>query len=283
MRKRGSLRSSRGGFFSEPERRSPEKRRSQRVRFRRAYASSVMKRTWGNFLKVAGGSVVIGGLIYGGVSAWRFWEGSTTLRVAAVTFDGDIPPTLTAQFPVKTGTHLFNVKSKKIEEALLAKFPELETLDISRGLDRTLVVTGRYKKAEALYESDGKTMGVMSDGTLFPLAAHNPQAENLVVLAGKTGPAARLQQLKALSAWKNDVPEFSALVKRIETDNIGAVRVVLEGGIVVQWGEMNENEFVVHAGNILNVLDRFTPARTPASLRVISTNRIVMDPNWKQK
>jgi cell division septal protein FtsQ len=123
----------------------------------------------------------------------------------------------------------------------------------------------------------------MSDGTLFPLAAHNPQAENLVVLAGKTGPAARLQQLKALSAWKNDVPEFSALVKRIETDNIGAVRVVLEGGIVVQWGEMNENEFVVHAGNILNVLDRFTPARTPAFLRVISTNRIVMDPNWKQK
>ncbi len=282
-RTKGLMRSSRGGFFNEPKRRSPEKFRSQRVKFRRAYASSVMKRTLTRFLKIVGGSAVIGAIVYGGVSAWRYWENSSDLRVGQIKFEGDIPPTLAAAFPIKSGAHLFNVELEKVEAALLQKFPELEQVTVSRGFDRSLKVTGRYKEAEAIFEADGKAMGVKADGTLFPLAEHNRPMETRVVLNGKTSAAARTAQLKALKTWKMDVPEFSTLVKRLETDNIGAVRVILESGIVVQWGEMIESEFVIHAENILNILDRFTPVRSPAVLRVLSKNRIVMDSNWKQK
>lgn len=284
MGKRGfGVRSSRGGFFKEPSHRSPEKRRLQKVRFRRAYASSVMKRTWMNLVKTVAGGAIVASLVYGGISAWRFWQTSSSMRVSVVEFAGDIPPALASSFSIKPGAHLFRLDLKKMETDLKQLYPEMEKLSISRGLDRSITVSGRYKKAEALLASDGKTMGVISDGTVFPVRDYNPQDENLVILAGKSSAAARKEKIEELKTWKKGSPEFSSLVKRVETDNIGTVRVILEGGIVVEWGEMVDSELLIDAGNILNVLDRFTPARIPATLRVLSKNRIVMDSNWKQK
>jgi len=285
MRERriGSTGSSRGRFFREPERRSTERHRPQRVKFRRQYAESVLRRVAMRGVKVTVAVTLLGGLAYGSLELKKFWSGSAALRVSGVRFEGDIPPALQQNFTVKPGDHLFKLKLKSMEDAYLKRFPELQTLSISRSLGRAVVIEGHYKKPRALMSFDNRTMGVYGDGTLFPITEHNPVDEKLPFITGASVSPARAQLVEALDVWKNDAPEFSALVKRLETDNIGTVRVVLDDGVVVQWGEMNENELLVHAANILNVLENFTPTKVPATLRVVSNNRIVMDSSWTRK
>lgn len=273
----------RGAFFREPARRSPEKKRSQKVKFRPRYAESVLKRTGTRFLQAATIAMVAFILGYAGLAGWKFWQASSTLRVKSIQFGEQVPAKLRASFPLKAGDHLFDAELSEIEENMAKNFPELEELSISRRINRSLFVDAKYKDPQALYEADGKMFGVYRDGTLFPVREENMPAEKRPILTGKAGLHTRQAVVNALNIWKKDAPEFSGLVKRLETDNIGAVRVVLEGGAVIHWGEMNEKEFLIHAENILKILDRFTPAKTPAVLRVVSKNRIIMDSNWTPK
>jgi hypothetical protein len=242
-----------------------------------------MKRTGMSFLKTSATLVVLGAIAYGTLWGWRFWQTNPNVRVSSVVFEGDIPPELSASFAVKPGAHLFRLDLKKLEGDLLKQYVELEKLNISRGLDRSIRVSGRFKKAAALYQFEGKIMGVNPDGMLFPIHDYNPPDEGLVILTGKTGATQRAAQISAIHTWKDAAPTFIPLVKKIETDNIGVVRVILDGGIVIEWGEMVDSELVVHAENVLNILERFSPAHTPATLHVLSKNRVVMDSNWKQK
>jgi cell division septal protein FtsQ len=278
-----SLKSSRGAFYREPAQRSPEKKRQQRVKLRRRYAGSVLKQIALRTFQVSIGLVALAILGYGGKALWNFWHASSALRVASVQFRGDIPKALRASFPLKAGDHLFEIELDNIEENLTKNFPELETLAISRQFDRALRIEGKYKDPSALYEWDGKIFGIYRDGTLFPVRQENKPGEKCPLVTGKTDLSIRSMLVRALNAWENHTPEFSGLVKRLETDNIGAVRVVLEGGVVIHWGEMNEKEFLIHAENIVKILDRFTPTKSPAVLRLVSKNRIVMDSNWTPK
>jgi cell division septal protein FtsQ len=276
------LGSQRSSFFKEAKSR-PEKFRSQRVKFRRRYATSLLT-TWGvrvwaltKVLLVLG---IVGLAVLKGQS---FWETSRWLKIAGVQFVKPPTPALRAFLDIQPGDNIMDLKPNQLEKAGMAKFKQLKNLKIGRRLTRHVVVDFEYRTPFALLEVAGKNIGVDATGVVFPIDELKLTEPLPPTLAGFSPSAELSGTMAALSTIQKEVPEFYSLIKILKTDRMQPLRVVLKNDVVIYWGEMESSNVVGRTENILKVLSQFTPKKSFASLRFVTDDRLVMDSQWMPK
>ena len=163
---------------------------------------------------------------------------------------------------------------------LLARFPELKTLTISRHLDRTVIVEGRFRVPFALMKQNEKEMGVDHDGVSFPIQDYNRPLMALPMIHGRADAAVLKEMAASLLLLEKQVPAFYSQIKFLETDNMRPLVVGLSDDVLIQWGEMTTESVVDRAENILRLRDHFSPKKKLALLRFVTTSRVVMDADW---
>lgn len=272
--------SARSKFFREPKRRT--RSRPQKVKFRPRYAVSVFRRTGVVLWGLAKFIVVMSGLGFLGVSGWNFWHKSPALHIARVQFEEDVPPLLRESFPFNEGDNIVLANCGKLEMLYQKQFPELETISVSRGFNRTITVRGVYRKPIAYCERDGSRIGFGRDGVQFPLKAHNTPDSEPILMTGNMSMAQLQSVVTTLADLQTEFPRFYPLIKRLETDKMGTLQMVLVDGVVIEWYDEWRSQVVDKMKNILMVMDRYEPVKAPAMLRVVAKERIVIDANWRE-
>lgn len=227
---------------------------------------------------------LVGLATYGVVAGVRFWQKSPWIQVTSVRFVGDIPPALEIESPVRVGENIITLRPGRLEKAILQQFPELDRLSVHRQWNRSVVIEGAYKTPVALLEEGRETRGLDGGGRLFPIGEHNQPLKRLptVTLAeGALDPASVLPPVaNSLRRLEKGLPKFYSLLRRLEIDGIGRVLVVLEDGVKIHWGEIDPEEDVLKASRVMRLRENFTPRETPAYLRFVTTERVVMDAHW---
>ncbi len=277
--------SKRSRFFREPKAKGGKSfsfRRKQRVKFRSRYAGTVAKKWSKTIVNTTVACATVGGALWGSVAFANVWKNSETLRVREIVFTGDLPDRLRASFPIKPNNHLLKLKTADIEKNTLAKYPELEKFSISRGLNRTITVKGKYRTPVAFTHAQGEERAMDRSGVLFRL----PESEKPEVPLPWVETASienRKLFLSYLSTWQKELPDFYSLVKKIETDRMRELVVELSDGVLINWGPVEEADILNKAEKILRFREMFHPVKTPANLLFVTSDRIVMDKNWQKK
>jgi cell division septal protein FtsQ len=272
--------SARASFFREPRRRrDPAVRRSQKIRFRRRSARSALRHA----ARSAWAFVQVGGVL--GLAAWGIYEGremwtkSEWLRVQNIAYEGDIPESLSGFLGLKRGQNLDLLNLTRKEADALKKYPELKSISISRTLMRGILVEGEARAPVALSEQNGHRVGVDEYGVVFPFSAKRPAPDDLPVIVAPSVDD-RVRAVNCLLEWKRAAPRFYSLVKNLETDRMHAFHVELSNGVEVYWGEMDLEHVNIRARHILKLMESFAPKKTPAHLRFVTDDRMVIDANW---
>lgn len=256
-----------------------DRRRVNRVKFRRRYAAARIK-SLGEFTWIASRLAVVSGvLIWLGGVAWRQWEDSPYLKIQAIRFEGDIPVRYPATLPVKEGMGLFSFDADKLERDGVRRFSEFRDLSVHRTIDRTIVVRGRFREPVALLGSAAAPTGIDAFGQAFPIPRGHAPATHLPVI---DAPAAeRANAVAVLSAWERKLPKFFGVVKKLECDRMRTFRVELSDGVSIEWGSLEIATAVEKGRKILTIMKSFSPEKTPARLIFVTEDRIVMDAAWR--
>ncbi len=259
---------------------SSDRRRVNRVKFRRRYAASRLKSV-GEFTWIASRlAIVAAALVWGGGMAWHGWQDAEFLRVQGIRYEGDIPQRLPASIPIREGVGLFSFNANKLEGEAVRRFIELQDVSIGRGLDRTVVVRGRYRAPVAMLAA-GVPTGIDAFGVAFPIPRGRAAAPGLPVI---DAPAKeRANAVACLGLWERKLPAFFSVVKKLECDRMRSFQIELSDGVVVDWGTLETAGAVEKAKKILRVMTSFSPAKAPARLRFVTEDRIVMDSAWKSR
>lgn len=282
-RPRKSLFGIRRGLSSD-RRRAPRAaasdRRVNRVKVRRRYVAARL-RSLGEFAWIASRlGVVAGVLVWGGGLAWHSWRDSEFLRVQGIRYEGDIPQRLPASIPIREGAGLFSFNAGKLESEATRRFVELSEVVIDRGLDRTVVVRGRYRAPVAMLAAPVPT-GIDAFGVAFPIPRGRAAVPGLPVI---DAPAKeRAIAVACLGAWRRKLPAFFGVVKKLECDRMRSFQIELSDGVVIDWGTLEMADAVEKGKKILRVMTSFSPAKAPARLRFVTEDRIVMDSAWKSR
>ncbi len=276
--------SKRPRIFREPKKRSPSLfyKRKQRVKFRPRYAGSVVKKMGKSFALLTLGAGAMLAIGWTTVKGAQYWKQSERLRVKQVVFSGELPASLKGSFKVGAHDHLLKIHPLLLEKESLEKFPELKRISIRRTLDRSLIVNGTFRRPIAKLESPGKELGIDNDGIVFALGELLDLPANLPVIECAY-PSDRTTVLGILDRWQKDVPNFYSLVKKVETDRMRELYVELTDGVTIEWGNISDANIVQQSQRVLTLREKFTPQKTPAKLILVTTDRIVMDANWKSK
>ena len=271
--------SSRSRFYREPARRARYNvKRSQRVRFRRRYASSLLRKSAAAFWLTARLAFAVAVFAWAASFAARSWQSAAWLQVRSVEYADGLPQRLPETLALSPGRNIFSVKPGRLEKRALERFPELADVDIDRRLDRRVVVSARYRTPIALLERHGKTMGVDASGGVFPLPGDAP-VTGLPEL--RPAAAAHLSDLVAfLDGGRRSAADFFDDVAFLQTDNMRTLSVELRDGVSIRWGRLDRRTAGAKADRVLRLRRAFAPAKTPASLRFITDDRIVIDKNW---
>lgn len=280
-RSRSLFGSARGGFFKEPSRSRPTRERSQRVRFRRRYASSVARRTATVMWTLGRLGIVAAVVGWAGMVSLGWWRTTPLFKVQAVDIDASLPDGLPGFLAIKPGENLFSLDLGARRTAALTRFRELEDVKIRRTLKRGIYVSGRYRSAMAVVDKNGHPWGVDAHARVFPSGEKNPLPPELPVLLPYRDDHLPML-VRRLQEWKKKTPEFYRLVKFLETDRIRSLNVELHDGVIVRWGTVDDETSVARAENVERLLAAYAPAKRPATLRFVSADRIVMDANWQK-
>jgi cell division septal protein FtsQ len=224
---------------------------------------------------------VAGVLVWGAGLAWHAWQDSSYLRVQAVRFEGDIPIRLPASVPVKAGARLFSFSSRQLEQEELRRFPELASLSIHRTFDRALVVQGRFRQPVALLDPSTVPTGIDPQGIAFPIPPDRVPERPLPLVAA--APRDRANAIACLGAWQKKIPAFFDVVKKLECDRMRTFHVELSDGVMADLGDLDAANAVDKGQKILRLLESFSPGKSPAHLKFVTDDRIVMDNAWKPR
>lgn len=254
--------------------------RPQRVRFRRRYASSLMRQLTSHLWTVLQLAFIGAVLVGGGLFAFRFWKSSPALKITQVTFKGDIPERLKPELARLVSKNILSLRPAKLEREFLLKFTELKNLSIRRHWDRSVNVTGAFRKPAAFLFQDGRRMGVDLEGCVFPTVHTSFLGIERPVLVVLERSASLAEPVSSLYFIEQRVPAFHRLIEKVEMDRMKNVTFFLKDGVIVHWTDLNEDEIVEAAENVLRLHDAYAPKKSPAVLKVVAPDRIVMDENW---
>ena len=259
---------------------SSDRRRVNRVKFRRRYAAARLK-SLGEFTWIASRLAIVACVIvWGGGMAWHAWRDSDFLRVQGVRYEGDIPQRLPATIPIREGIGLFSFSAKDLEVEAARRFVELAEVSIGRGLDRTVVVHGRYRAPVAILAAAVPT-GIDASGTAFPIPRGRAAVPGLPVIDAPVKERAKV--VACLAVWERKLPAFFGVVKKLECDRMRSFQVELSDGVIIDWGTLDTADAVEKGKKILRVMTSFSPEKAPARLKFVTEDRIVMDSAWKMR
>jgi len=258
------------------------KKRGKRVRLRRKYARSLMHRTLQSTWNVG----LFGILAFSGLwllrSGATFWKTSPFIQLQGVEFKKDVPPELKSFLSLKPGQNIFLINTARLQEAALKTFPELKSVSIRRNWDRTLSVQGEYRTPVVYYypKPSAARYGIGEDGRVFALKNAANATNDLPTLTGNRSDIDTQLLVEALEALKKSLPDFYSSIKQLKTDRINTIKVVLDGDVVIHWGELSLDSVLSKAKKVQNILDRFLPAKPMASMELVEGDRIVLDAHW---
>ncbi len=276
--------SSRGRFFSEKSASRPSlfSRRSQKIKVRHRYVATVLKDTGKTVWLWTRVGISMAAVVWMAVFLTHFWHTSPLLHVKEIKFYGDIPEKLHLALSIRPGQNILVMNTSREQKEILRQFPEIKDISIWRTPLRDVIVRGEYRIPVAVFEKDGQTQGIDIGGGIFPITTENPLKEKVPVVAGfRRGDLAQL--MEAIQKLKNSSPDFYSLIYRLETDTMNNIKMELSDQIFLFWGQLEENDLVIKAQRVLDILNRFVPKNRPAQLRFITTNRLVIDANWMAK
>ncbi|OVE78433.1 hypothetical protein BVX98_00285 [bacterium F11] len=256
------------------------KKRPQRVRFRRRYASSLLWRTIKTTWTITK-FVVFGALLFGG-GLWlgRFWHSSPLLKVQHVFFKGDLPKGLADFLSLHSGQNIFLVPTGRLEKNALVHFPALKKINIARKKDRSIHVTGFYRTPLAYLPDGSEKRAIDENGVIFPIHSDMKSPEHLPSFSGLVSDLERKRMAGALDVIKKNRGEFYKQLKEIKTDKMGQVKITLIDDIVIYWGKFVSQSVLLKSKRIDATLKRFRPIIKNASMRFVLDNRIVLDENF---
>ena len=135
----------------------------------------------------------------------------------------------------------------------------------------------------SLITKNGITYGVDLDGIVFPIHDYNQPENPLPFFVGFKKDSPLFQRwAHSLSVLKNEFPEFYSQINRLETDTILTVNVVLNNGVIVDWTGMKPTRIADQTKNVLRIFDHYRPTGSPATMRFVTEDRIVINRNWKK-
>ncbi len=259
-----------------PDRRHGDRR--QKVRFRRRAATARLKIVGEALWVTSRIAIVAGVVVWGAGLGWNAWKSAEFFRITNVRFEGDVPPRLPGTIPVRAGIGIFSFSASDLEAEAKRRYPELGSLDVSRRFDRGLTIRGRYRTPMAMVVAPIPT-AISADGTTFAVPASMTVPSALPVIDAPVRQRAEL--VETLHLWQKKVPAFFEVVKKLETDKVHSFHVELSDGVTVDWGDLEPDSSVEKARNVLRLMEFFSPGRTPARLRFVTQDRIVMDASWQ--
>lgn len=257
-------------------------KRSQKVRFRSRYASSLLKNTGLIVFQLLKIGIVLGSLGVGSFYSWSFWKTSTLFQVKAVQFEGELPQALIENFPIQKGNHILKIHPSQLEVDFKKQFPVLSSFSIHRQINKTVVVTGKFRAPIAMLQEGGVNKGLDSNGIIFPLEV-GMSVEGYPLIDGKVESPSMKRLAEALSQIQKESPKFFLLLKKIKTDKIPTIQFELSDGVLVDWPRIIGQDVRETSEGLLAFRDQYEPFKMPAKITVISKDRIVMDANWKPK
>lgn len=259
-----------------------ERKRSQRVRFRRRYVNSVARDMGTRILQVSTVALSLGIFFYAAVAVTKFSKTTPLLRIAQVDYLNDIPKNLPAALALEANGRLFSFDESALAAQGLMQFPQLKELSIRRTWNRHVKVSGTYRVPVARVDRGGRAGFVDVDGNIFSLSSEEspPETEKLVTIQGATGSETLKPMLLGLERLRREVPEFYSLIKSAETDRMQIVRITLDDNVTVVWGEMKEQDVIERAQNLLRLRNEFSHGHKPATLRFVANDRVIVDANW---
>jgi cell division septal protein FtsQ len=254
-------------------------RRRQTIRFRSRYAKSILSKTGTSLWSVGQIAFVVGVLIWGYSLTRHALRNSNYLKVQGIQFDENLPSQIKILVPIKPGDNVFSFNSGLIENSIMEKYPELKKISVRRTFSRTIVVEGKKCLFILRTARVNEVWGVDEEGVVFPFSETPGNLSDLPFFEANKINESKVQ-VKWLMKMKENSPE---LFSRVALCRLGAgdeLKIQLKNGVEIQWGTIDEKSLNERSQNILRLLESFVPVGEPATLKFITSDRIVMNNNW---
>ena len=257
------------------------KKRPQRVKFRRRYASSLFQRSilriW-DFIKLTVFTFLIAGIT---LAAWKFWNTSPWIRIQAIHFEGDVPQALQKKILGFSGKNILKLKTGQMEKEFREAYPELKSLTLHRSWDRSIRVTGSYRDPVAFLSRSRYPQAIDSDGFLFRFNKEMPVPQGNPLLTGDLSSETLKKVAGTLFLFRKNIPSFYKRLQTIKTDRMRGTKITLFDDILLYWGDLNPKDDVIKGRRVQEILNRFHPQKKQATIRFLEDNRVVLDVNWR--
>ena len=259
-----------------------KKRRTQRVRFRPRYASSVLHQTAQSLWQGIKITLILCLLIGCGWGITYFWNHSSLIRIDDIRYQGDIPAGLPRFLSINKGKNILLLPTRRLTKEAQQVYPELEELAIRRHWDQSVSITGKYRMPLSYWEDETGLKAIDKNGILFELPIGLSVPEHLPIVRGTPYVESMETVAQSLSLVKTKSPEFWKRFQSLEIEPLGQTKITLVDDILIYWGEIQPQTILPKAERVEKLLSEFHPTGTLASLRFVRENRIILDSHWEK-
>lgn len=209
------------------------------------------------------------------------WAKTSLMAIAEVNVEGPSLPGWAEAPPIKPGQPLFSFSARRLEKRLLERYPQVEAVRVSRGLDRVVTVRLDLRKAVFRVPFGDRWKALDSQGVLFPLENPGTDLPVLVLPAGESPARTALAFLAALRAAKES---WTDGLCKITMSSDGEVVLLLPGDVPVYWGEATPNPALVaaKARRLQRVLSAPEAAGGVVYARFVDDRRVVIKPRLER-
>lgn len=244
--------------------------RRSRVTYQwRAFADTV-----GRWVRVAAFVGSAAGVAWG--AHWA-WTQTNSISIAQVRVEGSAPVGWDASPPLKAGQPFFGFSSSALERRLMGRFPELASVRVRRGVDRSVAIRLELRRPVARSSDGDRWRGIDRSGAAFPLSGDGDGLPILSLPENGTGAEDAVAFLESLQLSKE---AWTQRLYKLKMSADGEAVLVLAGETPVYWGEALSNlaEVEPKARRLQRVLDAPESAGGLDSVRFIDDRRVVIKP-----
>lgn len=255
----------------------PRRRKKLKVAVRRsrvAYQWRSFAETFGFWVKGLFFIASAVGLAWG---AHWVWDETALLTITEVRVNGPVLPGWVEDPPVKKGQPLFSFSVGRVEQRLLERYPQLETVRVRREWDRAVSVQMVSRRPVLRIQSAGRWNALDQGGALFPLDEDAPGLPILVLPDAEASPAGALAFLAALRAAKES---WTDGLHKITMSIDGEAVLLLSGDVPVFWGGVHSDPLleIQKARRLQRVLSAPESVGGIVYARFVDDRRVVIKP-----
>ncbi|MBP9698762.1 MAG: hypothetical protein KBD85_01975 [Elusimicrobia bacterium] len=244
--------------------------RRSRVTYQwRAFAETV-----GRWVRVAAFVGSAAGLAWTAHWAWRQTD---SIVIARVRVDGPVPDGWASSPPIKEGQPFFGFSAGAVQRRLMERFPELASVRVRRGADRSVTIRLEWRRPVAR-SSDGECWkGIDRSGAVFVLSG---DGEGLPILALPDNARGAGEALAFLESLQQSKESWTQRLYKLKISADGEAVLMLAGETMVYWGDARTNlaEVGPKARRLQRVLDAPESAGGVESVRFVDDRRVVIKP-----